>query len=142
MPRTLVPRMEETVVNDAWGAAIQSYEAELVSRHVSPNTLRAYERDLRELGAWATAAGVTNPSALRYRQLRGFAAALGQRGLKRSSVGRKLAAARGLFDHLTRSGDTPQNPAELLPNPKSESRLPRVLDRDEIRELLDRSPEE
>jgi integrase/recombinase XerC/integrase/recombinase XerD len=41
---------------------------------------------------------------------------------------------------MTRSGSAPQNPAELLPNPKSESRLPRVLDRDEVRELLDRSP--
>lgn len=132
--------MEDTDVNDAWAAAIRSYESELVSRHVSPNTLRAYERDLRELAEWASATGVTDPASLRYRQLRGFAAALGDRGLKRSSVGRKLAAARGLFDHMTRSGAAPQNPAELLPNPKAESRLPRVLDRDEVRELLDRSP--
>jgi integrase/recombinase XerC/integrase/recombinase XerD len=132
--------MDRTVVNHSWEAAISAYEAELVSRHVSPNTLRAYEGDLRELAEWATAAGVADPAALRYRQLRGYAAALGNRGLKRSSVGRKLAAARGLFDHMTRSGAAPQNPAELLPNPKSESRLPRVLDRDEVRELLDRSP--
>jgi integrase/recombinase XerC/integrase/recombinase XerD len=132
--------MDRTVVNHSWEAAIGAYEAELVSRHVSPNTLRAYEGDLRELAEWATAAGVADPAALRYRQLRGYAAALGNRGLKRSSVGRKLAAARGLFDHMTRSGAAPQNPAELLPNPKSESRLPRVLDRDEVRELLDRSP--
>jgi integrase/recombinase XerC/integrase/recombinase XerD len=132
--------MDRTAVNDAWKAAISAYEAELVSRHVSPNTLRAYEGDLGELAEWATAAGIPDPAALRYRQLRGYAAALGNRGLKRSSVGRKLAAARGLFDHMTRSGAAPQNPAELLPNPKSESRLPRVLDRDEVRELLDRSP--
>ena len=134
-------RMEaETAVNDAWGAAIESYEGELVSRHVSPNTLRAYAGDLTELAVWAAGAGISDPATLRYRQLRGYAAALGGRGLKRSTVGRKLAAARGLFDHLTRTGVADQNPAELLPNPRSESRLPRVLDRDEIRDLLDRSP--
>ena len=33
-----------------------------------------------------------------------------------------------------------QNPAELLPNPRSESKLPRVLDRDEVRELIERVP--
>ena len=132
--------MDDNVVNDAWGAAIESYQGELVSRHVSPNTLRAYGGDLRDLALWATAAGVPDPGTLRYRQLRGYAAALGGRGLKKASVGRKLAAARGLFDHMTRSGTAPQNPAELLPNPRGESRLPRVLDRDEVRELLDRSP--
>jgi tyrosine recombinase XerC len=132
--------MQQTVVKDAWGAAIESYQGELVSRHVSPNTLRAYAGDLGELADWAHASGIDDPASLRYRQLRGYAAALGGRGLKRSSVGRKLAAARGLFEYLTRTGVSSQNPAELLPNPRSESRLPRVLDRDEIRELLDGSP--
>ncbi len=131
---------EPATINEAWGAALSSYERELVSRRVSAHTLRAYAGDLGELARWATAAGIADPNRLSYRQLRGYAAALGGRGLKRASVGRKLAAARGLFDHLTRSGDAVQNPAELLPNPRSDSRLPRVLDRDEVRELLDRLP--
>lgn len=130
----------ETTAEGAWKTAIQSYLGELVSRHMSPNTLRAYSSDLEELAIWAAEAGITDPSELRYRQLRGYAAALGNRGLKRASVGRKLAAARGLFDHLTRGGEATQNPAELLPNPRSESKLPRVLDRDEVRDLLERVP--
>ena len=123
-----------------WRRALESYEGELVSRHVSPHTLRAYRSDLKELAVWASAAGLAEPAELRYRQLRGFAAMLGSRGLERSSVGRKLAATRGFFDHLTRTGETSANPAELLPNPRRDSRLPRVLDRDEVRELLDRMP--
>ena len=62
-----------------------------------------------------------------YRDLRSYAAALSERGLARASVARKLAAVRGFHDHLTRTGAAPQNPAELLPMPKKESRLPRVL---------------
>ncbi len=124
----------------AWLAAIISYERELTARNASPNTRRAYSFDLHELAGWAAGAGIDDPKGVGYRQLRGYAAALAGRDLERSSVGRKLAAARGLFDHLTRRGETTQNPAELLPNPRSPSRLPRVLDRDEVRDLLDRIP--
>lgn len=124
----------------AWERALASYERELETRRVSPNTIRAYRTDLRQLTSWAVAAGIEDPASLKYPQLRGFAASLGGRGLERTSMGRKLAAARGLFEHLTRVGLAPQNPAELLPNPRSASRLPRVLDRDEIRGLLDRIP--
>ena len=130
----------EDPIAPAWAAALESYEGELVSRHVSPHTLRAYRGDLGELAAWATASGLEKPADVGYRQLRGFASVLGQRGLERSSVGRKLAAVRGLFDHLTRRGELPANPADLLSNPKSDSRLPRVLDRDEMRRLLDSMP--
>ena len=124
-----------------WDSAIAGYMSELRTRQASPNTIRAYSSDLAELSAWAIGAGVDDPVKLRYRQLRGFAAALGSRGLERSSVGRKLAAARGLFEFLTRTGVTTQNPAELLPNPRKTSKLPRVLDREQIRELLDRIPD-
>ena len=64
----------------------------------------------------------------------------GGRDLERSTVARKLPPTRGLFEHLARTGSAAQNPAELLPNPRSESRLPRVLDRDEVRTLLERIP--
>jgi len=126
--------------NAAWVTAIAGYVRELESRQASPSTIRAYSSDLSELASWAARTGIDDPTGLRYRQLRGFAAALGGRDLERSSVGRKLAAARGFFDHLTRTGAAAQNPAELLPNPRSDNRLPRVLDRDEVRQLLERVP--
>jgi integrase/recombinase XerC/integrase/recombinase XerD len=124
----------------AWQSALIGYRRELSARQLSPNTLRAYSADLEELAAWAAANGIADPRELSYKRLRGYAAALAGRGLERSSVGRKLAAARGLFDFLTRTGAAAQNPAELLPNPKSASRLPRVLDRDQARVLLERIP--
>ena len=128
------------VVESAWTTAIDAYMRELTSRQASPHTLRAYGADLRGLAAWAEAAGIADPASLSYRQLRGYAATLGQGGLERSTMGRKLASARGLFDHMTRAGTAAHNPAELLPNPRSGSHLPRVLDRDEVRSLLERIP--
>ncbi len=127
-------------ITPAWERALESYEMELTSRHVSPHTLRAYRGDLRELAIWASASGIDDPAEVSYRRLRGFAASLGQRGIERASVARKLAAVRGLFDHLTRRGDIPANPADLLASPRSASRLPRVLGRDEMRQLLDGMP--
>jgi integrase/recombinase XerC/integrase/recombinase XerD len=126
-------------ISAEWEAALIGFARELRTRGASPNTLRAYENDLRELAEWASARGA-EPGSLRYRNLRGFAAHLSERGLKRSSIARKLAAVRTFHEHLARSGSAPDNPAELLPSPKREQRLPRALGRDEVAALLDRIP--
>lgn len=129
----------ESELPPAWEAALTGYDRELSARGSSSHTRRAYRRDLSELAAWASGRDL-GPGEISYRQLRGFAAGLGERNLARSTVSRKLAAARGLFEHLRRRGMISQNPAELLPNPKGESRLPRVLTAAEVRDLLDRVP--
>jgi len=130
---------EHAEISPAWEAALMRFRRELKTRSVSPNTLRAYGSDLGELAAWATARG-REPATLVYRDLRGYAASLSERGLARASVARKLASVRSFHDHLVRTGDAEQNPAELLPTPKPESRLPRVLGPDEVAALLDRIP--
>lgn len=113
--------------------------AELETRQSSPHTRRAYRSDLRELAAWAAGRDL-DPPDVSYRLLRGFAAGLAARELDRATISRKLAAARGFFDHLRRQGTIASNPAELLPNPRGASRLPRVLSPAEMRGLLDRIP--
>jgi tyrosine recombinase XerC len=130
---------EELDLSPEWERALDAYVDELRTRSASPATIRAYRRDLRELGAWATARGST-PGALAYRDLRGWAAVLSERRLARASVARKLAAARSLHDHFVRTGAAAQNPAELLASPKRHRRLPRVLKPGEVAALLDRIP--
>ena len=73
-------------------------------------TRRAW-RDLRELAVWASGRG-TEPDELRYRDLRAFAAMLSERGLAKSSVGRKLAAVRGFLDGMLKAGAIEANPAD------------------------------
>jgi tyrosine recombinase XerC len=129
----------ESELSAAWEAALMGFQRELTTRSVSPNTLRAYGSDLRDLATWASDRD-REPGALVYRDLRAYAAALSERGLGRSSIARKLAAIRSFHDHLVRNGTTDQNPAELLPTPKAHTRLPRVLGPDEVANLLDRIP--
>ncbi len=122
-----------------WEDAITLFERELGARGLSTHTLRAYHGDLGELAEWASERG-TAPGQLVYRDLRGYAAALSERGLARSSVARKLAAIRAFGEHLVKTGAAAQNAAELLPSPKRASRLPRVLSPDDVARLLDGVP--
>lgn len=122
-----------------WEAALLAFAREKGTAGASAATLRAYETDLRELARWADARGI-EPGGLRYRELRGFAAHLSDRGLARASVARKLAAVRSFGEHLVRSGKAESNPADLLPSPKREQRLPRALGREQVAQLLDRIP--
>jgi integrase/recombinase XerC/integrase/recombinase XerD len=130
---------DELELSPAWESALSAFLRDLHTRGASPATIRAYRRDLAELGAWATDRK-QDPGELAYRDLRSYAAALSERKLARASVARKLAAARSFHDHLVRTGVAPDNPAELLPTPKRGSRLPRVLGPDEVAGLLERIP--
>ena len=128
-----------TELSPRWEAALLAFARDQERRGAAAATKRAYGSDLRELAAWASARG-TDPDALRYRDLRGYAATLSERGLAKASVGRKLAAVRTFFDGLLRAGAIDANPAELVPPPKRDRRLPRTLGREQVAELLDRIP--
>jgi site-specific recombinase XerD len=130
---------EGTGRSPRWEAALLAFAREQDRRGAAAATKRAYGADLNELAAWATARG-SEPADLRYRDLRGFAAALSGRGLAKASIARKLAAVRTFFDGMVNAGTIESNPAELLPTPKLEQRLPRALGRDQVAELLDRIP--
>lgn len=122
-----------------WRQVLAGFDRELEARGLSAHTRRAYRADAAELAIWASGRGL-DPERIRYRELRGYAAVLSERGLAARSVVRKLAAVRSLYAHLVSLGEASHNPADLLPNPKQGSRLPRVLGRGELEALLDRIP--
>jgi integrase/recombinase XerC/integrase/recombinase XerD len=133
------PPAEDLRPSPEWEQALGAYLRELETRGASPGTLRAYRRDLLELGDWASARR-RGPAELVYRDLRAYAGELSARRLAKATVARKLAATRSLLEHLLASGASLQNPGDLLPAPKREQRLPRVLAPDEVAALLDRIP--
>jgi integrase/recombinase XerC/integrase/recombinase XerD len=130
---------ERAQLSPGWQDALQRYDRELARRGSAARTRDAYGADLRALATWAASSSL-EPSDLRYRQLRGYVASLSESGLSKATVARRLASARGLFDHLMRIGAISQNPADLVPSPKRDSRLPRVLAPEEVRTLLERIP--
>jgi len=135
----MVESARESTLSEPWRTALERFDRDLSARAAAESTRRAYGADLEQLAEWAEAAGI-EPGELGHRDLRRFAAHLGDGGAARATVARKLAAIGAFYDALLRAGDVEANPAELVATPKRGSKLPRVLDGDEITTLLDRIP--
>lgn len=104
-------------------------------RDVSPNTVRAYSRDLREfveyLSRYYEAAGWTWQGVDRL-AMRGFLGQLSKRGLGKRSMARTLSAVRSFYRYLHRNEIVDANPARAVGAPKLEKYLPGYLDRAQI----------
>lgn len=107
-------------------------------RNVSPRTLEAYASDLAQFAAFVSrergeGAGAAEVDHLLIRRYLAFL----HKELRKSSIGRKLAAIRAFFKYLVRSGEAAKNPAELVSTPKREKRLPFHLNIDEVTALVE-----
>jgi site-specific recombinase XerD len=120
-----------------WNEALAAYDRDLRGRGAAERTRRAYAIDLAQFVEWAAE---REPGEIRHRDVRRFAAGLSSGGAAPATVARKLAAVRGLFDFLVRSGRAGQNPAELVSSPKREQKLPKVMTTEQVRTLLERIP--
>jgi integrase/recombinase XerC/integrase/recombinase XerD len=129
----------ESPLGEHWRDALGTLDRELAATGAADSTRRAYGTDLDRLGRWAERRGL-EPASIGHRDLRRFAAELSGDGAAKATVARKLAATRRLFAALLRAGVVEANPAELVASPKKDTKLPRVLSRDEMQELLEKIP--
>ncbi len=117
-----------------------AWELDAFARSVSGrsgHTVRAYRGDVRDFAEWAERGGVAGPGQVDRLLLRRYLAYLSTRRYARTTVARKAAALRRYFAWLVRRGDIAADPAARLHAPTGGARLPRVLDRSELVELLD-----
>jgi site-specific recombinase XerD len=128
-----------TAEEASWQRALAGFDDWQRTRGMGEKTRRAYGVDLAQLGEWAAGRGLA-PTALSHRELRRFAAVLGERGAAKSTVARKLAAIRTFYRHLVERGEIDANPADLVSSPRKEAYLPHVMKPDEVVELLERIP--
>ena len=122
-----------------WDEALSAYDRDLRARSMAERTRKAYGVDLGQFVEWANERGL-EPGEVRHRDVRRYGAGLSSGGAAAATVGRKLAAVRGLFDFLVRTERIGQNPADLVSSPKREEKLPRVLTGEQVRALLERIP--
>jgi integrase/recombinase XerC len=108
-------------------------------RNASEHTRRAYRKDLEQFAAHAQAqlGREAAPRDVDHLLIRSFLARLHQRGLKKTSSARKLAALRTFFRFLCREGVLEKNPARALLSPRTERRIPVHLEESEVAALLD-----
>ncbi len=119
-------------------AAIDEYLQHLkVERHLQPNSLAAYAQDLRELakflvthlGEPLTLDRIDLPALVAYLQT--VAKALAPR-----SQARRVVALRGLFRFMRLEGQISVDPSQGLRGPRLAARLPSLLTRAEVDQLL------
>jgi integrase/recombinase XerC len=104
-------------------------------RDVSPNTLKAYSRDLTAFVAFLSAyygAGEWSWGGIDRLAIRGFMAHLTRSGLGKRSIARALSAVRSFYKFLHRTEAVEANPARGVGSPKLEKHLPGYLDRAQI----------
>ena len=111
-------------------------------RQLSAHTLSAYRRDLDKLRAFAQDEQLADWQALDSARLRRLIAHLHQQGLSSRSLARLLSACRGLYQYLGREGLCSHDPANGLTPPKGQRRLPKTLDADRAKQLLDGNVED
>ena len=100
-------------------------------RDVSPNTIKAYTRDLAEfvayLGTYYGTEGWSWQGVDRL-AIRGFLAHMVRRGVSKRSAGRSLSAVRSMYKYLHRNEIVEANPARAVGAPKRDKHLPEYLD--------------
>ncbi len=110
-----------------------------LERDASPHTLRNYRSDLEQFYRFLVSLDTVSPIRLKKIDrlaIRGYMAALQERGVGKRSLSRKISALRSFFRFLRREGVTDQNPAGQVWLPRQEKRLPSFLDLEEVRGLL------
>lgn len=133
-------------VTDSSGA-IGRFSQFLVSeRNASPNTVRAYLREVSELRAFLretrrkdperTSAGWKSVTTADLRRF--FSARFPHLGP--SSLARKMSAVRSFFGFLVGQGALAGNPADSLAAPRRAMRLPEFLPVDEMMDFLESLP--
>ena len=123
--------------------AIRAFVAFLADeRGASPETIRAYQSDLRQFLAFAAsrrpaAAKPLTPADVDAMTVREYLYWLDQRREQKSSMARKLAALRTFYRYLNRATGRGANPAAEVRTPKLPQRLPRVLTKDDANALME-----
>jgi integrase/recombinase XerC len=109
---------------------------------LSERTLSAYESDVRLFADWVERSDITAPEGVNRTLVRRYIASLSTRRMARRSIARKAAALRRYFGWALAESIITTDPTIGLHVSAGPGRLPRVLDRREIHQILDSpSPE-
>lgn len=103
----------------------------------SRQTVRAYGGDLGVFVAWAHEHGVATPVAVTRHDVEDFLGFLTLRGDARTSTVRRVASLRVYFQWLLDGGTLDVNPVAGVVTPRPPRRLPAVVVREQLDELLD-----
>lgn len=112
-----------------------------VEKNASPMTIESYQKDIWQfidfLADELKVPGENlKPHDVDYLLVRKHLAVLQKKGLKRTTIARKMASLRAFFRYLTREEILEKNPVIEISTPKMQKRLPKVLYQNETWALV------
>jgi len=105
-------------------------------RNLSPSTVSAYGKDIREFHAFLKNNGVP-PEDAETHDVRNFIAEKSQSGLSTSSINRALSSLKSFYTYLVRYRGWEKNPADGIRTFRMNRRLPNYLFDNEIKKLME-----
>lgn len=105
--------------------------------HLSRHSSQAYQRDIKHLQQYCDQQQINDWAQLDGRMVRGFVAWRHRQGIGGRSLQRNLSAIRAFYRYLLKQGTVKNNPAEGIAAPRTETKLPRVLDVDQTQQLVE-----
>ena len=115
---------------------MQQYIRNLVN--LSKHTVSNYRMDLNKFAYFVEKSGCTTWADVDEKKVRAFVANCHEAGMIGRSISRNLSTLRGFFSWLETGNLVFNNPFKDIKAPKSSSRLPEVLDVDQMSFLLSR----
>lgn len=113
-----------------------------VERRLARNTLLAYRRDLSRLVTYLADKKIDDPRSITSTELSGFLGFLASQNLVQPSIARASAAIKTFLKFLYAERRIDGDPNLLIDAPKPAHKLPRVLARTQISQLLEVTPAE
>lgn len=127
-------------MNDALQGWLDRFHRHLLlERQLAAATCLHYQRDLVRFRQWLEQRQRASWLAVGISDVRGFLADRHSEGLSGRSLRRHLAALRTFFRYLQREGYRADNPAASVAAPRVSKPLPRSLDADRVKHLLEPS---
>lgn len=108
-----------------------------VERGLSPNTIRAYSRDLLDFASFAEQTGLSTLTDAEQEDVVQFMAMRRRDGLSASTISRRLNSLKSFYRFLASERLILASPAEMIESPKEWHRLPTVLSIGEVEALLE-----
>jgi integrase/recombinase XerD len=104
-------------------------------RGASPNTLRAYERDLADASQFLAARG-RDPASATAEDMEAYFADMGSRGLSAATAARRRSAVRQFYRFVLGETWRADDPTRRVEAPKTGRPLPKILTRQEVDALI------
>lgn len=135
-----------------YGADLTQYAEFLANRHQGPSQASPSNPGATPVdtyGEHATATALHVDTEVDVNQLmvhadaedaRAYLAMLNEKAYSKATVARKLATLRSFYKYLIRTGQIDANPLSAVRTPKQEKKLPRFLEYEEVKKLLETPP--